>query len=126
MVGTSEIGTGMVGTMIGATIFLLMLLFAAQFLVRLYATSVVTSATYQAAQAVATAGDQSSAIAGAELQARQRMGSFGGAHAQFIWREVDAQQVVLEVIDQSPSFTPLPASYRRIDRTVTVRTERFR
>jgi parvulin-like peptidyl-prolyl isomerase len=116
----------MVGTMIGATIFLMFLLFAAQFLVRLYATSVVTAATYQAAQAVATAGDGPSAIPAAEDQARQRMGSFGGPHAQFIWREVDGQQVVLEVIDESPSFTPLPASYRRIERTVTVRTERFR
>jgi hypothetical protein len=116
----------MVGTMIGATIFLLFLLLAAQFLVRLYVTSVVTSAAYQAAQAVATSAGESSAIPAAQLQARQRMGTFGGAHAQFIWREVDAQQVVLEVIDESPAFTPLPHSYRRIDRTVTVRTERFR
>jgi hypothetical protein len=116
----------MVGTMIGATIFLVMMLFAAQFLVRLYATSVVTSATYQAAQAVAVTGGQPSAIASAESQARARMGSLGGTHARFIWREVDAQQVVLEVIDMSPSFTPLPSSYRRIDRTVIVRSERFR
>jgi len=112
--------------MIGATIFLLMLLSAAQFLVRLYATSVVTSAAYQAAQAVATEGGNPAFAAGAERDARARMGAFGGANARFIWREVDAQQVVLEVLDLSPSFTPLPASYRRIDRTVVVRSERFR
>ena len=112
--------------MIGATIFLLFLLFAAQFLVRLYATSVVTSAAYQAAQDVATSGGQPATIASAEAEARTRMGRFGGAQARFIWREVDGQEVVLEVIDQSPSFTPLPRSYRQIDRTVVVRTERFR
>jgi hypothetical protein len=124
--GRSDHGTGMVATMFGATIFVMFLLFAAQFLVRLYASSVVASATYQAAQAVATSADPASAIPVAEAAARRRMGSLGGAHARFIWREVDAQQVVLEVVDASPSFTPLPAAYRRIDRTVTVRTERFR
>ena len=112
--------------MIGATLFLLMMLSAAQFLVRLYATSVVTSAAYQAAQAVATEGGNPAYAAGAEREARARMGAFGGAHARFVWREADAQQVVLEVIDLSPSFSPLPASYRRIDRTVVVRSELFR
>lgn len=115
----------MVGTLVGATIFLLFLLVAVQFLVRLYATSVLTSAAYQAAQAVATGGG-APAIGPAEAAARRRMGAFGGAHARFVWREVDRQQVVLEVTDESPAFTPMPASYRTIERTVTVRTERFR
>lgn len=115
----------MVGTLVGATIFLLFVLVTVQFLVRLYATSVLTSAAYQAAQAVATGGGQQ-AIGPAERAARARMGAFGGAHARFVWREVDGQQVVLEVIDETPAFTPLPAGYRRIERTVTVRTERFR
>ncbi|HWG73528.1 MAG TPA: hypothetical protein VG184_05695 [Acidimicrobiales bacterium] len=116
----------MVGTLVGATIFLVLLLFAVQVVVRLYTTSVLTSAAFGAAQQVATASDQQGDVAAAEAAARARMGSFGRAHTTFIWHEVDAQQVVLEVQAYSPGFVPLPASYRRIDRTVSVRTERFR
>jgi hypothetical protein len=116
-----------VGTFVGATIFLIFLLFAAQFLVRLYATSVLTSAAFDAADAVAThQGNVAEEIPTAEAGARQRLGRFGSDHTTFIWKEADAQQVVLEVRAQSPGFVPLPSGYRRIDRTVTVRTERFR
>jgi hypothetical protein len=34
--------------------------------------------------------------------------------------------VIVEVIGQTPGFLPLPPTWRTIDRTVTVRTERFR
>lgn len=125
--GTGERGTAIVGTFIGATIFLVLLLFSVQFLVRLYATSVLTSAAFDAAQEVATSpGNQSDEIAAAEASARLRLGSFGAAHTTFTWEEVDAQRVVLRVQAESPGFVPLPSSYRRIVRTVTVRSEHFR
>lgn len=110
----------------GTTIFLILLLFAVQVVVRLYTTSVLTSAAFDAAEQVATASNQHGDVAVAEAAARARMGSFGKAHTTFLWREVDAQQVVLEVQAYRPGFVPLPASFRRIDRTVSVRTERFR
>jgi Flp pilus assembly protein TadG len=122
-----ETGTALVGTFVGATIFLILLLFSTQFLVRLYAISVLTSAAFDAADQVATSeGDAAAEIPLAEAGARQRLGSLGSSHTTFIWREVDAQRIVLEVRAQSPGFVPLPAAYRQIDRTVTVRTEQFR
>ena len=123
----AESGTGIVGTFVGATIFLIFLLFAVQVLVRLYATSVLTAVAFDAAQQVATSqGDVGSEIPVAEASARQHLGSFGAAHTTFAWEEVDARRVVLEVRAESPGFVPLPAADRQSDRTVTIRTERFR
>lgn len=116
----------MVGTLFGATIFLFLLLVSVQFLIRLYATSVVTSVAFDAANAVADApGDQQVEAMLAGATARDRLGAMG-RQAVFVWQQVNAQQVVLEVRALSPGFAPLPISYRRIDRTVIVRTERFR
>ncbi len=123
-----ETGTGIVGTYFGATMFLILLLFGVQVIVHLYAVSTLTSVTFAAAQAVANSpGDQVAEEAVAEGQARSRLGSLGSSsHTRFVWEEADGNQVVLRVESESPSFLPLPASYREISRTVTVRTERFR
>jgi hypothetical protein len=115
----------MVGTLVGFTIFLVLLLFSAQVLVRLYATSTLTSAATRAAQEVAQAPVPAAAVPAAQAAARSALGSFGAAHATFTWKEVDDQQVVLEVQAQSPAFIPWAGS-ADIDRTITVRTERFR
>ena len=116
----------MVGTLVGFLIFMLLLLFSVQILVRLYATSALTASATRAAEAVADAPDPTSAIATAEASARTQLGTFGASRTTFDWKEVDSQQVVLEVVGVSPGFLPLPSSWRRIERTVTVRTERFR
>jgi hypothetical protein len=122
-----DAGTGLVGTLFGATFFLLLLLFAVQVIVRLYATSVLTSVAFDTASAVATNPDnQVAEEAVAERQAVDKLGGLGRAHTRFIWEEADANQVVLRVESETPSFLPLPASYRQVSRTVTVRTERFR
>ena len=114
------------GTFIGFTIFLVLLLFSAQFLVRLYATSTLTTTANRAAQQVADAPDPAAAVPAAEAAARSGLGAFGATRTRFLWKEADLQQVVLEIKGESPGFLPLPGSWRRIDRTVTVRTERFR
>jgi hypothetical protein len=119
-------GTAIVGTLVGFSIFLTLLLFSAQFLVRLYATSTLTSAAERAAQQVADSPNPASAVADAEAEARADLGSFGATRTRFFWKEADFQQVVLEVTGESPQFLPLPGGWRTIDRTVTVRTERFR
>jgi hypothetical protein len=116
----------MVGTFIGFTIFLVLLLFSAQFLVRLYATSTLTTTANRAAQQVADSPDPAAAVPGAEAAARSGLGTFGATRTRFFWKEADLQQVVLEVTGQSPGFLPLPSGWRTIERTVTVRTERFR
>ncbi len=116
----------MVGTLFGVAIFLGLLMVAVEFLIRLYATSVLTSVAFDAARSVADdPADQAQEAAVATTTARRQLGAMGGG-AVFTWREVDGQQVVLEVQADSPGFAPLPTFFRRIDRTVTVRTERFR
>jgi hypothetical protein len=122
----SERGTAVVGTLVGFLIFMILLLLAVQTLVHLYATSALTSAADDAATQVATAGGAPSAVPGAEATARAGLGTFGAEHTRFDWIEVDAQQVTVRVTAESPALLPLPATYRRITRTVTVRTERFR
>ena len=110
----------------GFAIFLTLLLFSAQFLVRLYATSTQTTAATRAAQQVAQSPNPAAAVPDAEAAARAALGTFGATRTRFVWKEADDQQVVVEVIGESPGFLPLPPAWRSIDRTVTVRTERFR
>lgn len=123
---TADGGVAVVGTLVGFTIFLILLLFAAQLMIRLYATSALTSAATRAAETVAQSSDPRASVAGAEQAAKTQLGTFGATRTQFVWKEVDAQQVVLEVKGQSPGLIPVPGSWKAIVRTVTVRTERFR
>jgi hypothetical protein len=119
-------GTGLIGTLVGFTIFLTLLLFSAQVLIKLYVTSTLSAAATHAAEDVAFSPEPASAAPAAEADARARLGGFGAKHAEFTWLEVDQEVVVLRVSGQSPGFLPLPADWDRISRTVTVRTERFR
>lgn len=120
-------GTAVVGTLVGFAVFMVLLLFATQEVVRLYATSAVTSAATRAAEAVASAQPVGSpvAVAAAETGARDQLGSFGG-RTTFDWMEVDGSRVVLRVTARSPEFLPGVPGWSQITRTVTVRTERFR
>ncbi len=110
--------------------FLGLLLLAVQVLVGLYATSVVTAATYDAARVMAGT-DQGESAAGralAERSARAQLGR-SGERAAFRW-DNDADTVRLHV--QAPRPTLLPRSLATtvglgdIERTVHVRVERVR
>jgi hypothetical protein len=101
-----------------------------QLLVNLYATSVVTSATYDAARKVATADDPSDpgVQAEAESQAREVLGGYA-ERVEFTWT-VDTDVVRLHVHAVNPRFV-LPVvggavGFETIDRTVQVRVERTR
>lgn len=110
--------------------FLALLLFAVQVLVGLYATSVVTAATYDAAKVVAGAdqGDSAAGRAQAERRARGQLGRYGERTA-FRW-DNDADTVRLHV--QAPRPTVLPRALvtsvglGEIERSVRVRFERVR
>lgn len=119
-------GTAYVGTLVGSAIFILFLLLGAQTLIHLFASSAVSAAAFDAAEAVATDPDaMPQEIPVAESQARLRLGGLG-RRASFRWEEADADQVVLEVSVRSPGFLPFSSSLLRVDRTVVVRTETFR
>jgi hypothetical protein len=121
-----ETGEGLVGTLVGFTVFIVLLLLGVQVLIHLYAMSAVTAAANEAAEQVASAGGSASAVPAAQRAAVARLGTFGSRHTHFDWTQLGGQQVTVTVTAESPSFLPLPASYRDIERTVTIRTERFR
>ena len=119
-------GTSVVGTFVGFLIFMILLLFSAQVLVRMYATSTLTAAASRAAEDVAESPDPRTAAPAAVEEARQQLGPFGATRTRFTWLEVDGQQIVLKVQGDSPTLLPLPGGWKAIVRTVTVRSEEFR
>ncbi len=121
-----DLGTSVVGTLIGFVILMTLLLFCAQVLVRLYASSTLTSVAARAAEEVAESPDPLTEMPLAVSEAQQQLGTFGATRTRFQWLEVDAQRVVLEVRGDSPSLLPMPGEWSSITKTVTIRTERFR
>ena len=128
-----EAGTGLVGTTVGVTIFLAFLLLASQVLLGLYTTSVVTSATIDAAAAVARAPDPTSDVVQREAadRARRRLGDYAAApgRLELDWTETTGDEVVVTV--HARKMTLLPPSFgaalgNRIDRTIRMRTEHLR
>jgi hypothetical protein len=106
-------------------VVLVLVMFAAQVITRLYATSVITASATRAAESVAVSPSPLDAEQPAIGEARSELGSFAVRHARFEWVEVDDQQVVLKVQATVPALVPGPAGWRAISRTVTIRRERF-
>ncbi len=79
-----ERGNGLVGTALGCAVFVAFLLLAIQAILGLYATSVITAVTTDAATRVAnSAGDPGARVA-AEAEARRMLGR-AGEGATFEW-----------------------------------------
>ena len=125
-------GAGLLSTSFGILFFLGFLFFAVQLLFNLYATSVVTSVTYDAARAVATSGHPATQadLDTAEARAKQQLGKYAN-RVTFQWDTQSNPEVVkLRVIATNPRFLG-PAidtfvGFDVIDRTVEVRVEQFR
>ena len=131
----TERGVGIIASSAGVLVFLVLLLFAAQLIFNLYATSVVNAAGMDAARQVASGevdhGDSravSAATAAAEGRARSLLGEYGD-QVRFTWT-VDDERVSLRLqVERTkvlPSAVASGVGLDEIDRTVTVRTERFR
>lgn len=117
-------GAGVVSTFIGASMFLIFVLFAAQLLLGLYAESVVAAVTYDAAKSAAGADVVSdpAAVGQVVADARRRLGRFG-EEAVFEWAvSDDAVRLTVRV----PRRSVLSWQRGPITRTVRVRAERVR
>ena len=114
--GRGQAGTAVVGTLVGFLIFMLLLLVAVQVLVRLYATSALTSAAFGAARQVATDPHGPLAVPAAQAAALRQLGSFGARHTTFEWLEVDGARVVLRVRGAPPASCTCPGSVRSYGR----------
>lgn len=124
-----ERGGGPISTWVGFSVFLVLLLFATQVLFNLYAASVVTAVSYDAARRVAAGDGSTAAITSAEADARSALGRYE-RRVTFEWSGTGADEVVLRVRAANPNLL-LPgvagrAAFDRIDRTLRVRVERFR
>lgn len=126
-----ESGSSVLGTLLGAGVFVLLLLFAVQILMGLFTSSVVNAATYDAAKAVASAsvsGETDSRF-DAERNAQTQLGGYG-RRVTFDWSQSDAD--VVRLTARGPRLTFLPASLTGpaglgdIVRRVAVRRERLR
>lgn len=133
--GRAEGGTGLIGTLVGVTVFLVLLFYAVHLVLNLYATSVVTAAAFDAARVVAGSDGGPEAQAAAERQARELLDGYEGEGSlSFEWgyRSTDgdgvADVVDLHVAATHPtSLLPnLQMPYQTVDRTITVRLERLR
>jgi len=119
----------MVSSMLGVFVFLLLLLFAVQVLYGLYATSIVTAVTYDAAKAVAGSDGGDGAEAAAQRGATDQLGRYG-RDVRFDWHGSDDDVVRLRVEARRPSFFPRQlvgdSFLGQIVRTVRVRREKTR
>ncbi|CAN5583853.1 hypothetical protein BH20ACT2_BH20ACT2_24970 [soil metagenome] len=131
-----DIGSGLIPSIAGVVVFLACLLFAVQLLFNLYATSAVTSATYDAAREVAGAAidhrDRDAVVQAsldAERNARRILGGYS-SRIDFEWVSLGPDEVELRVQADNPRFLWAaidgPLGFDEIDRTVTVRVEKFR
>lgn len=119
-------GTGLIATVCGTTVLLVLILLACQVLFGLYARSAVTAAAYDAAR-VAAGARADGGHDDAERDARAALGRYG-TRVRFIWAVTD-EVVTLRVRAVNPGFLPHPLrramGVDAIDRTVRVRRERF-
>lgn len=131
----SERGTGLISTAAAVLVFLILLLFAVQLLVNLYATSTMTAVGFDAARTVAAqqGGHREPeplevAQHRAEVRARDLLGEIG-RDAEFRW-EVDGDVVRLRLSVSGPGVLPRAVSTvggpHRIERTFVVRVEEER
>ena len=131
-----ERGSGLVASLAGLLVVLVLLLFAIESLVGLYARSMLTAAAHDGARAVATdervrggqRAPEPGVVAPAEQQVRSLLGEVGDT-AELTW-SIEADEVVLRARARRPSF--VPDAWRPgddpgwIERTVRVRIERLR
>lgn len=136
---SSERGTGLIGSIIGLLLFFGFLLLAIQVAVSLYATTMATSAAFDAAQRYSVSSgdhglvDSSPEWATAESHARDQLGSWGQQvvfEPSIVGPAGDEQRIAVQVRGEVPallpSFVGTLTNTRAVDRTVEVRLEEFR
>lgn len=134
--GSPQAGIGMVGTVGAVAMFLTFLFLAVQVMLNLYATSVVSAVSYDAARSVASdavdhddPGATASAQRDAETDARQALGRYADRVEAFDWSGSDGDVVRLRVRATNPRVLlglDGAVGLDTIDRRVTLRVERPR
>lgn len=129
--GTTQRGTGLLGTMAGLVVFMFLMLAAVQVLFNLYATTMLTSAAWDAARFVAgfdQADHRCGAIPVAEARFYAGLGDYSETgEATLRWTCNHPDWVRVEITADHPSI--LPERLRgllglgRLERSIEVRVE---
>lgn len=123
-------GTGLVALSGALFVFLLLLFFAVQLSINLYARSQVTAAGFDAARRVAgydNDGRREAATVEAETRLRSMLGAMGD-EVVVEWDLSDPDAVRLRLVLDPPSVAPMivrdAVGLDHVDRTIVVRAER--
>ncbi|CAN5171976.1 hypothetical protein BH24ACT1_BH24ACT1_10700 [soil metagenome] len=130
-----EAGTGLIGSIVGVTVFLVLLLFAVHLVLNLYGTSVVTAAAFDAARL--RAGGVGEAVSETEaerhvLDLLEGYGERGLLELSWSYPDTDGDGevdvVALRVMATHPTdlLAGIRFPFQQIDRTISVRMERLR
>lgn len=123
-----ERGSGPIGSLIGVTVVLVFLLFAAHVLAQLATRSMVQAVAFDAARIVSGAAGAGQ-VAAAQGQAEALLGRLG-EHTTFEWLALGPDVVALRVAADAPVMLPdrfaAAMGLDRIEHTVRVRVEDFR
>lgn len=130
----TERGSGLLGTVMGFTVFMLLLLAAVQVLFNLYATTVVTGAAFDAARLVAghdSVADRCGATPAASAAMRRRLGGYlDRGTLALSWACGDPDTVSVTVEAEHPTILPSRLAgltgLGRLQRTIEVRVEAVR
>lgn len=126
-------GTGMIGSIIGLSLFFGFVLLAMQVAVALYATTVVTSAAFDAARIYSSSSTTGADWSVAEAHASDQLGAWG-SEVDFSVEEVGGdggrERVAVRATGHAPALLPRwigeLTGTRSIDRTIEVRAAEFR
>jgi hypothetical protein len=130
-----ERGSGLISSVVGVTAFLVLLLFAVQLVLNLYATSTVTAAAFDGARIVAGARGGANAEEEAEARIRSLLPGYaaeGSLSLSWEYRDTDAiagpDVVALTVEAEHPTrlLEVMRLPFQHITRTITVRLEQMR
>jgi hypothetical protein len=114
-----------VSSLVGVTAFLVLLFFAVQLCLNLYAGSAVAAVAFDGASAVAAAPDPVAAMAAAEARARRILDRFeaGGGRLTFGW-DASVSDVALTIEAERPQLLPrVRLPFEHLRRTSVVRRE---
>lgn len=132
--GGGDRGTGLLGTLAGLFVFLLLMFAAVQVLFDLYATSLVTSAAHDAARLVAGydhSDDRCGATALADRMFSDALGAYSvESGASLAWTCTDPDSVRVRVVADHPTMLPPIleglTGLGHVDRTIVIRAETVR
>jgi hypothetical protein len=125
----------LIGSIVGVTVFLVLLLFAVHLVLNLYGTSVVTAAAFDAARLRAGGAGAEVSEAEAEQQVLELLDGYrDGGRLQLSWSYPDtdgdgeADVVALRIVAAHPTdlLAGVRFPFQDIDRTISVRMERLR